>query len=306
MASGPHDIESSLDGSAVRYKVYPEKKRKAKIKLCVRFDPDDPKPEREWDQFRDDGDPEAAVRAAARRLLGGSAPTESVEAARATSERVEAERQAAADEEARQLQLWHAEKAVREAEQQAARDAAAAERAARWQAQQAALRKRLDARREEEAHAVCAAYHRGLAQGNEEVRKTLQVVDAYRQSLTRAVGMLQEERERGRRQAEQWEALLTQTLAIIRKSGGKRKARLPPAQAALPWTAGTAAKQVRRMEMREAREMAESLVSASDEAERESEREEREERLAPLRAYIKRHEGWETELVSDSEAGDER
>ena len=148
--------ESSLDGSAVRYKVYPEKKRKAKIKLCVRFDPDDPKPEREWDQFRDDGDPEAAVRAAARRLLDGSAPTESVEAARAASERVAAELQAAADEEARHLQQWHAEKAVREAEQQAARDAAAAERAARWQQQQAARRERLEARREEEAHAVCA------------------------------------------------------------------------------------------------------------------------------------------------------
>ena len=43
MASGPHDIVSSADGSAVRYKVYPERKRKAKIKLCVRFDPDDPK-----------------------------------------------------------------------------------------------------------------------------------------------------------------------------------------------------------------------------------------------------------------------
>ena len=172
MASGPHDIESSLDGSAVRYKVYPEKKRKSKIKLCVRFDPDDPKPEREWDQFRDDGDPEAAVRAAARRLLGGSAPTESVEAARAASERVAAERQAAADEEAQQLQQWHAEKAVREAEQQAARDAAAAERAARWEKQQAARRER----REEAAHAVCAAYHRGLADGMKEVRATLQVL----------------------------------------------------------------------------------------------------------------------------------
>ena len=87
MASGPHDIVSSADGSAVRYKVYPEKKRKSKIKLCVRFDPNDPKPEREWEQFRDDGDPEAAVRVAARRLLGGSsAPTEGVEAARAASE----------------------------------------------------------------------------------------------------------------------------------------------------------------------------------------------------------------------------
>ena len=91
MASGPHDIVSSADGSAVRYKVYPEKKRKAKIKLCVRFDPEDPKPEREWDQFRDDGDPEPAVRAAARRLLGGSAPTESVEAARMASQRVAAD-----------------------------------------------------------------------------------------------------------------------------------------------------------------------------------------------------------------------
>ena len=133
MASGPHDIVSSADGSAVRYKVYPEKKRKAKIKLCVRFDRDDPKPEREWDQFRDDGDPEVAVRAAARRLPSGGAPTGSVETARAASERVAAERQAAADEEAQRLQQWHAEKAVREAEQKAAREAEAAERAARWQ-----------------------------------------------------------------------------------------------------------------------------------------------------------------------------
>ena len=109
MASGPHDIVSSADGSAVRYKVYPEKNRKAKIKLCVRFDPEDPKPEREWNQFRDDGDPEAAVRLAARRMLGGSAPTESAEAARAASERLAADRQAAAAEEARELQRWHAE-----------------------------------------------------------------------------------------------------------------------------------------------------------------------------------------------------
>ena len=132
MASGPHDIVSSADGSAVRYKVYPEKNRKAKIKLCVRFDPEDPKPEREWNQFRDDhdGDPEAAVRLAARRMLGGSAPTESAEAARAASERLAADRQAAAAEEARELQRWHAEKAAREAEQQAERDTVAAERAA--------------------------------------------------------------------------------------------------------------------------------------------------------------------------------
>ena len=33
MASGPHDIVSSADGSAVRYKVYNEKNRKSKIKL---------------------------------------------------------------------------------------------------------------------------------------------------------------------------------------------------------------------------------------------------------------------------------
>jgi len=231
MASGPHDIVSSADGSAVRYKVYPEKKRKAKIKLCVRFDPDDPKPEREWDQFRDDGDPEAGVRAAARRLLAGSAPTESVEAARAASERVAADRQAAADEEARQLQEWHAEKAMREAEQQAARDAAAAERRARREKQQAARRERLEARREEEAHAVCAAYHRGLADGTKEVRATLKVVDAYRETLTQAWAMLQDERERGRQQTEAWEALLAQTLATVRKAKGKREVRLPSAAA---------------------------------------------------------------------------
>ena len=56
--SGPHDIVSSVDNSAVRYKVYPDKKAKKKpvIKFCVNFDADDPQPERDWEQFRDDGD----------------------------------------------------------------------------------------------------------------------------------------------------------------------------------------------------------------------------------------------------------
>ena len=291
MSGGPHDIVSSADGSAVRYKVYSEKNRKAKIKLCVRFDPDDPKPEREWDQFRDDGDPEAAVRVAARRLLGGSAPTQSVEAARAASERVAAERQAAADKETQELQQWHAEKAVREAEEQAVRDAAAAERAARWQQQQSARRERLEARREEEAHAICAAYHEGLACGNEEVRKTLRVVDAYRETLRHATDMLQEERERGRRQAEQMEALVQHALATVRKAKGKRKARLPSASAMLLCSqrspalrayfeqqgataeptaavAKEAARAARRQEMREARELGESLAAASEAAEK--------------------------------------
>ena len=80
---------------------------------------------------------------------------------------------------------------------------------------------------------------------------------------------------------------------------------MPPAQAAMPWTMATAAKQARRMEVRQAREMAKSLVAASEEADCESVREEREALLAPLRAYVKRHEGWETKLVSDSEAEDE-
>ena len=73
MSKKAHDITSSVDGSAVRYKVYEEKNRKAKIKLCVRFDADNPKPEREWEQIRDDGDPEVAVRKKARELLSDSA-----------------------------------------------------------------------------------------------------------------------------------------------------------------------------------------------------------------------------------------
>ena len=185
MASGPHDIVSSVDGSTVRYKVYPEKQRKSKIKLCVRFDPDNPLPEREWDQFRDDGDPEAAVRAAARRLLGGSAPTESVELARAASEQMVTDRRAAAIQEARELQKWHAEKAAREAEQQARHDAETAERAARLEEQQAKRQKTLQEKREVEAHAACDAYHRGLSRGIEEAKKTLQVVDAYKETLSR-------------------------------------------------------------------------------------------------------------------------
>ena len=55
------------------------------------------------------------------------------------------------------------------------------------------------------------------------------------------------------------------------------------------------------MEVRQAREMAESSFAASEGTDRESAREEREALLAPLRAYVKRHEGWETKLVSDSE-----
>ena len=80
MSSGPHDITSSVDGSAVQYKVYTEKKKKPKIKFCVDFDAADPQPEREWEQFRDDGDAEAAVRAAARRVKSGAAPTQHAEA----------------------------------------------------------------------------------------------------------------------------------------------------------------------------------------------------------------------------------
>ena len=52
----------TVAGLNVRYKVYPEKKKKPKIKYCIGFDKDDPTPEREWDQFRSDEDPEAAVR----------------------------------------------------------------------------------------------------------------------------------------------------------------------------------------------------------------------------------------------------
>ena len=52
----------TVAGLHVRYKVYPEKKKKPKIKYCIGFDKDDQTPEREWDQFRSDEDPEAAVR----------------------------------------------------------------------------------------------------------------------------------------------------------------------------------------------------------------------------------------------------
>ena len=62
MPSSSHDITES--GHSVRYKVYVEKGRKPKIKFCIGFDAADPVPEREWDQFRSDGDPDAAVRAA--------------------------------------------------------------------------------------------------------------------------------------------------------------------------------------------------------------------------------------------------
>ena len=52
----------TVAGLNVRYKVYPEKKKKPKIKYCIGFDEDSPTPERDWDQFRSDKDPEAAVR----------------------------------------------------------------------------------------------------------------------------------------------------------------------------------------------------------------------------------------------------
>ena len=52
----------TVAGLNVRYKVYPEKKKKPKIKYCIGFHEDSPTPERDWDQFRSDKDPEAAVR----------------------------------------------------------------------------------------------------------------------------------------------------------------------------------------------------------------------------------------------------
>ena len=58
----------------VRYKVYPEKNRKPKIKYCIGFDPEHPAPEREWEQMRADGDAEAAVREAVRKECGASEP----------------------------------------------------------------------------------------------------------------------------------------------------------------------------------------------------------------------------------------
>ena len=41
----------TVAGLNVRYKVYPEKKKKPKIKYCIGFDEDSPTPERDWDQF---------------------------------------------------------------------------------------------------------------------------------------------------------------------------------------------------------------------------------------------------------------
>ena len=49
----------TVAGLNVRYKVYPEKKKKPKIKYCVGFDKSNPTPEREWEQFRSDKDPDA-------------------------------------------------------------------------------------------------------------------------------------------------------------------------------------------------------------------------------------------------------
>ena len=68
MPTSSHDITES--GQSVRYKVYVEKGRKPKIKFCIGFHAADPTPEREWDQFRSDRDPEAAVRAAVLELQG--------------------------------------------------------------------------------------------------------------------------------------------------------------------------------------------------------------------------------------------
>ena len=70
MASDDRHVDIVEAGVSVRYKVYPEKKRKPKIKYCIGFDDANPTPEREWAQFRDDGDPDAAVRGAVRKELG--------------------------------------------------------------------------------------------------------------------------------------------------------------------------------------------------------------------------------------------
>ena len=70
MSSGPHD--TTVSGVIVRYKIYAEKNKKPKIKFCVGFDVQNPTPEREWDQFRSDGDAEAVVQEAAQKLLGNN------------------------------------------------------------------------------------------------------------------------------------------------------------------------------------------------------------------------------------------
>ena len=116
--SGPHDIVSSVDNSAVRYKVYPDKKAKKKpvIKFCIGFDADDPKPEREWEQFRDDGDAEVAVRAAARKVLGGSRPTEHGDRREAAFLRWQQEQQ----DQAEHLEATRGERELEQAERDAA------------------------------------------------------------------------------------------------------------------------------------------------------------------------------------------
>ena len=109
--------------------------------------------------------------------------------------------------------------------------------------------------------------------------------------------MLQEERERRRRQAEQWEALLKHTLTIVRKAVGKRKERMPSADSALPWTAATKHKQQRRAELREAREMAESLVAESEAADlrcnQEARQEEQDAARAAQQAELEKHGGFQ-------------
>ena len=85
--------------------------------------------------------------------------------------------------------------------------------------------------------------------------------------------------ERGRRQAEEFEALMSQALVIIRK----QRQRLP---STLPWSAKEIRRQERRREMTGARKMAESMQAETREAEMRAEEEAYEARMQPLRARL--------------------
>ena len=75
-------MDIDVSGTAVRYKVYARKGRKPLIKYCIGFDEENPEPERNWQQFSDASDPEAAVRAAVlKQLPAASAASEPATAA---------------------------------------------------------------------------------------------------------------------------------------------------------------------------------------------------------------------------------
>ena len=88
--------------------------------------------------------------------------------------------------------------------------------------------------------------------------------------------------ERGRRQAEQFEALMSQALVIIRK----QRQHLPSSLPSMPWSAKEIRRQERRREIAEARRMAESMQAEPREAEMRAEEEAYEARMQPLRARL--------------------